>query len=229
MISFKNIIKNRESESGFRLHIASLSVAPEECVAITGPSGCGKSTALDLIGMLLRPDAAESMEMCFGGKRYDADALWKENASDTMARIRKEYMGYVLQTGELLPFLTVSENIELTSTGGAEEAYHLMESLKIEHKANAYPSSISIGERQRAAIARALASSPKLLLADEPTAALDPNLARSVMSLFLECARKKKTAVLMVSHDVHLVEEFRFRRVNIRMLRDEAGLLAELG
>ena len=236
LAALRNIRKMRARETGFSLHIASFSVRRGEHVAITGPSGCGKSTTLDILGLILRPDAAESMAFAFEDAQVDAALLWEQGDSDAMARLRRQHMGYVLQTGELLPFLSVRENIELTASlghaldaaGVAEETERLMEALHIGHVRNAKPASLSIGERQRAAIARALASRPKLLLADEPTAALDPQLARTVMALFLETARTSGAAVVMVSHDIALVREFRFRMVPVSLSQHVDGLTATL-
>lgn len=229
----KNVDKVRERETGFRLHVADFSVQRGEHVAITGPSGCGKSTMLELLGMILRPDTAETMTFAFDDVPVDAVRLWERCGSDTMALLRRQHMGYVLQTGELLPFLTVRENIELTASlvnrpDAAAIALRLMEALGIGHLPNALPASLSIGERQRAAIARALASKPKLLLADEPTAALDPHLSRTVMRMFLETARSTGVAVVMVSHDMALVQEFGFRNVPITISQNDNGITATL-
>lgn len=233
LASLKNVQKVRDRETGFRLHIAAFSVHRGEHVAITGPSGCGKSTTLDILGMILRPDVAESMIYDFGGTPVNAALLWQQSGDDAMALLRRQHMGYVLQTGELLPFLTVRENIELTASlvkkpDAAAVTRELMEVLGIEHLHNALPGSLSVGERQRAAIARALASTPKLLLADEPTAALDPQLSRTVMQLFLDTARRTGAAVVMVSHDVDLVQEFSFRNVPVNVSQQEQGITAIL-
>ena len=189
-------------------------------MAIVGPSGCGKSTTLDLIGMVLRPDTCDGFTYAFGATPVDVASLWNRDALDDMAFARRQHVGYVLQTGELLPFLTVLENVELTASVGKRKSAHidvqeLLKTLEISHLKDALPDTLSIGERQRAAIARALASSPEILLADEPTAALDPTLSRIVMRLFLQVAEQANTAVIMVSHDVSLVHEFHFRCVPV--------------
>ncbi|MBQ7608740.1 MAG: ATP-binding cassette domain-containing protein, partial [Desulfovibrionaceae bacterium] len=213
IITIKNLTKERKRSSGFGLEIRSLSVAAGEHIAIVGPSGCGKSTTLDLIGMILEPDCCATFTANFADEVLDIADLWKRGQDNVMAQVRKRHMGYVLQTGELLPYLTVWENVELTALegrrkGAGMDVDELLRTLAIDHIADAMPDAISIGERQRAAIARALASSPALLLADEPTAALDPHLSRVVMNLFLQVARQVGTAVVMVSHDVALVDAF---------------------
>ncbi len=103
-----------------------------------------------------------------------------------------------------------------------------MEDLEIAHLAGAIPSTLSVGERQRVAIARALASRPRLILADEPTAALDPVLGRRVMSLFLRTLKETDAALVMVSHDVTLVREFGFREVPLSVSAGETGVTAVL-
>lgn len=210
----------RERDNGFALKIGSLTLGEGEYVAVTGPSGCGKSTTLDLLGMILRPARADEFKFNFGGREHDIARLWDQKKLDKLAALRRDNIGYVLQTGELLPFLSVEQNIELTAEltslpNARARACELMDRLEIGHLARSLPDAISVGERQRAAIARALAPSPRLLLADEPTASLDPVLSRSVMRLFLETAMLTSTTILMVSHDVELVHEFEFREVRV--------------
>ncbi len=233
LLCLRDVQKARARDVGYRLHIRSLTVCEGEHVAITGPSGCGKSTTLDILGMVLKPDSADSFVLNAGGRDMDVAALWAGKGGDAMAMLRKRHLGYVLQTGELLPFLNVRENIELTAhlagtANGPERAARLMEELGIMHLAASMPATLSIGERQRAAIARALAHAPCLLLADEPTAALDPMLSRTVMRLFLQVARQTGAAIVMVSHDIALVREFGFREAPFAMERDGSGILAVL-
>lgn len=222
LTKLKNLSLKRERDNGFALVIKSLILGHGEYVAITGPSGCGKSTSLDLLGMILKPDSIGSFEYGFSDTLTDVGALWRQNRHDDLAALRKLHIGYVLQTGELLPFLNLRENIELTASlacrnNFSERVSGLMDSLNIAHLARSMPNEISVGERQRAAIARALAHSPKLLLADEPTAALDPALSRTVMKLFLAAARITDTTIVMVSHDVNLVHEFNFREIKVAL------------
>ena len=233
IIAMNNLTKERKRSSGFGLEIRSLSVAAGEHIAIVGPSGCGKSTTLDLLGMILEPDSCEHFSAHFAEETFDIANLWKRGQGDVMAQLRKRHMGYVLQTGELLPYLTVWENVELTALegrrkGAGTDVAWLLRTLAIDHIADAMPDAISIGERQRAAIARALASSPALLLADEPTAALDPNLSRVVMNLFLQVAQQVGTAVVMVSHDVALVDAFHFKKRTIHVRREGDRSIAVL-
>lgn len=238
VICLKNVLKARDA--GYRLVIRDFSVDVGEHVAITGSSGCGKSTTLDILGMVLRPDSADTFHFTPyhepTAQQIDIAALWAKNRTDTLTDIRRQFMGYVLQTGELFPFLTVEENILLTAlVAGAErttakkKAEELLEELEIARLRHAMPATLSIGERQRTAIARALASEPRLLLADEPTAALDPGLSRTVMRLFLKIARERHTAVVMVSHDVALVHEFAFRETPLFVQKEGDRITAWLG
>ena len=228
----ENVTKQRDMGAGYRLHIRRFSVQEGESIAITGPSGCGKSTTLDLLGMVLRPDEAGTFVFSFDGKEADVAGLWSRGRTDALTDLRRRHLGYVLQTGGLFPFLTVEENVKLTALAAgmepaqaAKRADALMERLGIARLRRAEPASLSIGERQRAAIARALAPQPRLLRADEPTAALDPGLSRTVMKLFLDVVRESGSSVVMVSHDVSLVHEFAFREVPV-VVRSEGDHLS---
>lgn len=231
----ENVIKQRDMGAGYRLHIRRFSVRETEHVAITGPSGCGKSTTLELLGLILCPDSAERFVFTPAQESMDIAALWQAGQNDRLTDVRRRHMGYVLQTGELLPFLTVEENIVLTASAAGidmaeaqNRAKALMDRLEITRLRHAKPATLSIGERQRVAIARALSPQPRLLLADEPTAALDPGLSRKVMTLFLEVVKEYRASVVMVSHDVELVHEFAFREVPIVVYNESDHMTAVL-
>jgi putative ABC transport system ATP-binding protein len=124
-------------------------------------------------------------------------------------------MGVIFQSYNLIPFLTVLENVELILTlnhvdreQAQSRAMELLDYLEIAHRWHHYPSEISGGEQQRVAIARALANDPKVLLADEPTAALDTERGKIVMGLLRKLSREKEAAVIVVTHDVRMVEGF---------------------
>lgn len=232
LLSLKNVTRQRENGATYCLLVRALSVGPGELVAITGPSGCGKSTTLDLLGMVLCPDRAERFVTFLNGTSVDIARLWEEGRTADLTAIRRSHLGYVLQTGELFPFLRVEENIVLTAlvagvprSEALVRAKVLLERLELSPLRRAWPENLSVGQRQRVAIARALAPRPGLLLADEPTAALDPGLSRKVMKLLLEIVQELHTAVVMVSHDVDLVHEFAFREIPVVMhSRDERTL-----
>lgn len=235
LAQLKNVIKQWDTGAGYRLCIRSFSIREGEHIAITGQSGCGKSTALDLLGMVLSPDSAEEFVYAFDGEESDIASFWKRGQSGALTDLRRRRMGYVLQTGGLFPFLSVRENIllsaqaaGLTMAQAEPRAEALMERLEITRLRRMKPEALSIGERQRVAIARALAPNPRLLLADEPTAALDPGLSRRVMRLFLDAIEEGQTSVVMVSHDVSLVHEFAFREVPVSVQSEGESVSAVL-
>ncbi|MDR1659967.1 MAG: ATP-binding cassette domain-containing protein [Desulfovibrio sp.] len=222
IFSLENVSKYRAQGTGYSLAIRCLRVARGERIALTGASGSGKSTALDILGMILRPDEAQGFLFAPGEKTFDIAALWRKKSLDAMAGIRLRHIGYVLQTGGLLPYLTVGENLGLPARmrGGDKNsatarAVSVAESLGIAHLLNSYPSTLSVGERQRVAIGRALAPQPDIVLADEPTAALDPIHAENVMRLFAATVKRMNASLIMVSHDLPLVREAGLRIVEI--------------
>ncbi len=175
-----------------------LTVARGEFVALVGPSGSGKSTLMAILGCLDSPTDGT----------YSLDGQSVEGLSGgALARIRNEKVGFVFQTYNLLPKATVARNVELpmlyAGVGGRERrarALELLEKVGIPEKANRLPAQLSGGQRQRVAIARALANRPALLLADEPTGALDSKTGAEVLALFQELHRQGNTVVL-VTHD----------------------------
>ena len=176
-----------------------LTVAKGEFVALIGPSGSGKSTLMAILGCLDKPTAG----------RYALGGQWVEKLSGPeLARIRNEKVGFVFQQYNLLPKASVARNVELpmlyAGIGRKERrrrALELLEKVGIPDKANRLPAALSGGQRQRVAIARALANGPALLLADEPTGALDSKTGAEVLELFLELHAQGNT-VMLVTHDL---------------------------
>lgn len=213
-----------EGESGLRLEVPSLSVRSGEAVAITGPSGCGKSTLLDIVGLVLRPGSSGHFRL----NGADMAALWQRDDRSGLARMRAGTIGYVLQTGGLLPFLTVRDNISLSRDllGLPQDARvtdRLVDALGLGRLLDKRPAALSIGERQRVAIARALAHRPALILADEPTASLDPVHSEAVMRLFLSLIEEFGLTVLVVSHDWDLMARFGLRRIDAVLATGSTG------
>ena len=214
MYSLRGIGKQRPGPEGFCLSISALDVCRGQLIALVGPSGCGKSTALDLLAGILRPDVEDVL------------GLWRAGHGERLASLRLRYMGYVLQTGGLLPFLTARQNMLLPCQCAAneEERREAVERLAVElgvdGVADQYPATLSVGERQRVAIVRALAHAPAVVLADEPTAALDPAHSRRVMRLFARLAREQGCTVIMVSHAPDMAQEAGFTLAPIRVERD---------
>ena len=131
--------------------------------------------------------------------------------------MRKRYIGYVMQTGGLLPYLNVKENILLSRdmlnlTQEDDTVHRLISDLKLDRHLTKLPSLLSIGERQRVAIARALAHKPKIVIADEPTASLDPYTAKVVMSLFVNLAEQFNITLIIASHDWQPLKSFGLQR-----------------
>ncbi len=179
---------------------ASLRVEHGDVVAVLGPSGSGKSTLVHLLAGLDQPDAGE---VWWGGLAVH------ERRPQALATERARTLGLVFQNHYLLKELSLLENVMLPGriVGELDEprARELLARVGLESRQGAVPGRVSGGERQRAAVARALALRPRLLLADEPTGSLDRTNARAVFDLLLELARERDTAVVMVTHDEDLV------------------------
>lgn len=202
----KNLIKNIGSE--YRILVRSLRLNAGDKIAITGPSGCGKSTTLDMLGLSLRPDSSDEFLFAPDGEIRDIRTLWERGRHDELAALRRSSLGYVLQSGELLPYLSAGENMTLTARlAGMEKAEaeararEIAVRLGIGDQWSAAPSSLSVGQRQRAAIARALCANPPVILADEPTAALDPESARRVMDALLDAIDTFGGSLALVTHN----------------------------
>lgn len=188
---------------------AALQVKPGELVAILGPSGSGKTTLLTCIGLINEPTHGT---VVIDGTTV-ADEGWKSGID--LKRLRREKLGFIFQAHNLIPFLTAQENVmialeinNMTKNEAKSRATELLKSLNIGHRLNNYPSALSGGEAQRVAIARALANKPKVILADEPTAALDTENGKNVMDLLKKLAVENHSAILVVTHDHRMVEGF---------------------
>lgn len=169
-----------------------------------GPSGSGKSTIFAVLALALRPD--QTVEFEVGGS--DVAALWRENQLDRLGAIRARGIGFVPQTGGLLPFLSLRANIslplELAGCADPARVTELAAGLDIEAALDRRPADVSVGQRQRAAVARAVVHRPVVLLADEPTAAVHPVQARVTLDLL--AAMATNAALLIATHDVALAE-----------------------
>lgn len=188
---------------------ASFQVRPGELVAILGPSGSGKTTLLTAIGLINEPTHGK---VVIDGATV-ADGGWLPGLG--LKRIRREKLGFIFQAHNLIPFLTALENVmialeinQLPRAEAKKRAIELLTSLNLGHRLNNYPSALSGGEAQRVAIARALANRPKVILADEPTAALDTENGKNVMVLLKKLAVDNHSAILVVTHDHRMVEGF---------------------
>jgi putative ABC transport system ATP-binding protein len=190
------------------LREVSLDVYPGTVIGLRGPSGSGKSTLLNVIGCILEPNSGSmrlSGELVYDGKWLRSD----------LRRLRLEKIGFIFQAHNLLPFLNAWENIAVarilagaTLAQAKERALELLTYLGVERRKDAMPGQLSGGEAQRIAIARALANDPRIILADEPTAALDSQRAGIVMDLLRKVATEHRTAVIVVTHDEKIFNRF---------------------
>jgi len=185
-----------------------LSIASGDVVALMGPSGSGKTTLLLCVSLILEPTAGEIV--------FDGETIYHNGWTGVdMRRLRRDKIGFIFQAQNLIPFLTARQNVlfPLSLVGKKGEVaqrrvMELLEYMEIAERADYLPALMSGGEQQRVAIARALANNPKLILADEPTAALDTVRGKKVMELLKRIAKENQAAVITVTHDVRMVEGF---------------------
>ena len=194
------------------LHGIDMDVYPGEIVLMMGPSGSGKTTLLSIMGCILRANS--------GSIRIDGREISNLTEKELPAT-RLKHIGFIFQGFNLFPTLTVGENVELSldlkGIRGAEahvEARRLLAQVEMDNKYDSFPSDLSGGQKQRVAVARALAGSPGLILADEPTAALDSHSGKNVMTILSTLAHEHRRAVVVVTHD-HRVLEFGDRIVHM--------------
>jgi len=187
----------------------SLSIEAGESVAIVGPSGCGKSTLLNILGTLDTPDS--------GSYVFDGAGMEKSTPQQ-LAALRSEKIGFIFQLHHLMPQCTVLENVLLptlalkTGAGDARQrAESLLASVGLQDRLNWKPAQLSGGERQRVAVVRALINQPKLILADEPTGALDEKNADALTSLLLDLQKTTGVSLVLVTH--HPAQAARMSRV----------------
>ena len=227
------MVKVRELEGAeFRLFVPQLDIYSGDKLALVGPSGCGKSTLLDILAMVLSPTSVKLFDFApFAQEKSDVAAIWYRNQQNKLSGMRKQYIGYVLQTGGLLPYMTVRENIKLLCKLRAIEGDELTESLAqrmgIMRQLDKLPGMLSVGERQRVAIARALAHRPTIVIADEPTASLDPASAERIMNLFMELITELGLTVIVASHDTKFMHALGLRQLNHHISALRSGSMVE--
>lgn len=226
LIVLEGVYKRRDGRDRvFELTAERLIIPVGSAVAIVGPSGSGKSTLIDLLAMTLRPDGAAKFVFTDPAERraIDVMALWRRRRLDRLGRLRARHFGYVLQTGGLLPFLSVYDNIALPQRLRGRHyparIWQLVDRLGITGLMSAAPARLSVGQRQRVAIARALAHDPDIVLADEPTASLDPVAADAALNLFVQLVGRSKSALVIATHDRELVSRFGIPIVEARTVR----------
>lgn len=186
------------------LHSIDLSVSAGEIIILTGPSGSGKTTLLTLIGGLRTANSGSIKVL--NKELVGADY-------DTQVQVRRE-IGFIFQAHNLLSFLTAEQNVSMSlqfNTNQNEQeinarARECLCEVGLENKFKSYPDSLSGGQKQRVAVARAIARRPRLILADEPTAALDSQSGRKVVSLMHQMAKRDGTAIILVTHDNRILD-----------------------
>lgn len=190
------------------LREVSLEVYPGQVVALLGPSGSGKTTLLNVIGCITEPSS--------GWVNLDGEVVYDGHwLRGDLRKLRLEKIGFIFQFHNLLPFLNSTDNVAVVlSLAGFDtveskrRAVELLDYLEVGHRKNAMPANLSGGEAQRVAIARALANRPRIILADEPTAALDSGRAGIVMDLLRKVATEQEAAILAVTHDEKIFDRF---------------------
>lgn len=197
----------------------SLTLAASEVVALLGPSGSGKSTLLSALGLINPPTSGHIAIRC-------CPVMDGPEPLVDVRRFRREYIGFVFQKANLIPFLTALENVQISleindvdSRTARHRAIELLDYLGVADRVDSFPHMLSGGQQQRVAVARALANRPSLVLADEPTAALDSVRGRQVMELFRKVAHEQGAAVLVVTHDHRSLDVFD------RTIRMEDGIV----
>lgn len=187
---------------------ATMTVESGEVVALLGPSGAGKSTFLTAVGLINPPTSGQIMirgQLVLDGHTAHAN----------LRSFRRRHLGFVFQKSNLIPFLSAVENVQIAlELNGASprtarrRALELMDYLGVADRAASLPSMLSGGQQQRVAVARALANDPSVILADEPTAALDSHRGRQVMELFAKVAHEQGSGVIVVTHDHRALDVF---------------------
>ncbi len=196
------------------MSIKRLEIARGAKLAFIGESGSGKSTLLELLALLTRPDHCDqfSFQPEPAGQVHDLALQWQLNHTDQFTEWRGRHVGYIMQTGGLLPYLTVQENIELPlrllQIPLQDTARQWATKLAISAQLGKLPAMLSVGQRQRAEVARALAHGPAILIADEPTSAVDPLNAERMVELLCELADEFKVTLLLATHAQRLAQQF---------------------
>ncbi len=207
MLKIDQIKKSYTQPDGARvpiLDVPSFEIGEGEHVVMIGPSGCGKTTLLHTIAGIIRPDSGKVI--------LDGVELTKYSEAGR-DRIRADKLGYVFQTFNLLAGFSAYENVLLGMTFASKKlapdrAKRLLDRVGLSHRLNNKPGAMSVGEQQRVAVARALANEPRLLLADEPTANVDPGNQQQIIDLIRTTSEEENIALLMVTHSNEVAKQF---------------------
>lgn len=205
IVEIKDIKKFYDNGSTKALNGINLTIKEGEFVSIIGASGSGKSTLLNMIGALDTPDSGEII----------VDGINLMKTKEDLSLFRREKIGFVFQLHNLIPNLTAIENVQIpllskenkTTKEENRKAESLLKSVGLEDRINQNPIKMSGGQRQRVAIARALINNPKIILADEPTGALDTKTSDKIMNLLKELHNKYKVTLIIVTHDPQVAQQ----------------------
>lgn len=219
IIAIEGLTKRRERNGvAFELEVEHMHLEPGRFVAVLGESGCGKSTLLDLIALVLKPTRCERFELSLPASADGATGavnvrdLWHADDENALSAHRCTSLGYVLQTGGLFPFLSVRDNILLPAqlngrTVSDQDLLDLARRIGLAEHLGKKPMHLSGGQRQRAAVLRAIVHAPPLIVADEPTAAVDKARAKEIVADLHALARQQGATIIMVTHDPGLVAD----------------------
>ncbi len=197
----ENVVKELGSGAGLVIALkgVSLELVPGELTLLMGPSGSGKTTLLSILGCIMAPTSGT---LTIAGKQIAG------LGPEELAKIRRDHIGFIFQSYNLFPTLNAIENVRIaldvrgiTGFAATSRAEEVLRDVGLGHRLTNYPGNLSGGEQQRVAVARAIASSPDIVLADEPTAALDSENGHAVMALLSRIAKEQQRSVLAVTHD----------------------------
>lgn len=221
----------QSSDRLFRVMVPELELFAGDVALLTGENGSGKSSILEMLGLVSRPERSTAFRLP-GADSSDDELvevmpLYEMDRQETLAAIRARRIGFVVQTGALVPFLTVRENVALPQSysllSKTADVDALLEALDLASLAAAYPAQLSIGQRQRTAIARAVSNQPQIILADEPTAALDPEYKSKAVELLISVAQDIDAAVLIATHEAPEIAHSRLRRLHLTVSSETVG------
>lgn len=201
VLECENVVKELGQGAGLVVALkgVSISLVPGELTLLMGPSGSGKTTLLSILGCIMQPTS---------GTLKIAGQNVAGLSAEELAKIRRDHIGFIFQSYNLFPTLNAIENVRIaldvrgiTGYAATSRAEDVLRDVGLGHRLTNYPGNLSGGEQQRVAVARAIASSPSIVLADEPTAALDSENGHAVMALLSRIAKEQKRSVLAVTHD----------------------------
>jgi len=229
VLSMRNMVFERaDRDRRFRLEIPEFDLRRGETLALCGENGSGKSTLIEILALARAPGSVERFTLdTDSGASADAAQAWAQGADTRLTQWRARFFGYVQQTGGLLGFLTVGENLSLSQTlagrRNPDRIRELADMLGLTRLMTAHPGALSVGQRQRAVVARALAHDPPVILADEPTASLDIAAAEALVGMLREIAQARGIALVMATHNRALAESHGFTVVEARVAAHREG------